>query len=220
MAGGEGAVVGRPGAGRRSAGLHQQAHRLLQLRPLPPPAPAPGRPSTHTHTRSRRPCTCSVEMMSSVLNMVMSLRSLMEMEASLDWRRICGRQRARQGTRQGAGARWAGGQGWAAVTAGGAGVPGSTAARWLPPGCCWALQPCDWPGARPPPGACPATAATHVEQHAGPVGAVGDEAQVGQRALGGAHLALNLAELVGEGDEELAVALQAGGRWRRGEARG
>ena len=37
-----------------------------------------------------RPPTCSVEMMSSVLNMVMSLRSLMLMEPSLFFR-ICTR---------------------------------------------------------------------------------------------------------------------------------
>lgn len=41
--------------------------------------------------------------------------------------------------------------------------------------------------------------------------AVGDEAQVGQRPLRCAHLALNLAQLVAEADEELAVALGGGG---------
>ena len=58
------------------------------------------------------------------------------------------------------------------------------------------------------PAPAPSALVPHVEQHAGPVGAVGDEAQVGERALGRADLALDLAELVGEGDEELAVALR------------
>ena len=46
-----------------------------------------------------------------------------------------------------------------------------------------------------------------VEDDAGPVGAVGDGAEVRQRPLGRADLALLFRELVAEGDEEAAVAL-------------
>ena len=47
-----------------------------------------------------------------------------------------------------------------------------------------------------------------------PVGAVGDHAEVGERPLGRADLALLARELVREGDEEAAVALALVGRQR------
>lgn len=46
-----------------------------------------------------------------------------------------------------------------------------------------------------------------LEQHARPVAAVGHVAQIGERALGRADLALQLAQLVAHRDQELAVAL-------------
>mmetsp|Transcript_19883 Transcript_19883/g.50441 ORF Transcript_19883/g.50441 Transcript_19883/m.50441 type:complete len:448 (-) Transcript_19883:704-2047(-) len=49
--------------------------------------------------------------------------------------------------------------------------------------------------------------AQHAQQLARPVAVVRGATQVGQRALGRAHLALNLGQLVRHGDEELAVAL-------------
>ena len=46
-----------------------------------------------------------------------------------------------------------------------------------------------------------------VEEHLAPVLAVAEQAEVGEGFLGGPELALALAELVAEGDEEAAVAL-------------
>lgn len=48
----------------------------------------------------------------------------------------------------------------------------------------------------------------HQQRHDGlePEGAVAQQAEIGERFLGGAELAFALAELVAEGDEEAAVA--------------
>ena len=49
--------------------------------------------------------------------------------------------------------------------------------------------------------------AQDLEQHARPVRAVAQQAEVGQRLFGAAHLALALGELVAEGNEQPAIAL-------------
>eukprot|EP00238_Polyblepharides_amylifera_P002800 CAMPEP_0196582624 /NCGR_PEP_ID=MMETSP1081-20130531/39787_1 /TAXON_ID=36882 /ORGANISM="Pyramimonas amylifera, Strain CCMP720" /LENGTH=121 /DNA_ID=CAMNT_0041903243 /DNA_START=184 /DNA_END=545 /DNA_ORIENTATION=- len=46
-----------------------------------------------------------------------------------------------------------------------------------------------------------------VQQHPRPVAAVGEQAQVGQRALRCAHLAFKFGELVGKGNKDFSVSL-------------
>ena len=52
----------------------------------------------------------------------------------------------------------------------------------------------------------------YLEKLPGPVSPVADEPQVREGPLGSAHLVLNLAELITDGDQELAVALALIGR--------
>ena len=131
---------------------------------------------------------------------------------------VWGGSKARRGVAEARGARMqrsghAGQRGGVAVVAP-AGAPRVRAAL-ASPMCCCARLPCSPVLACSPPPCHPAPPhpmpVSHVEQYARPVGAVRHQAQVGQGALGGAHLALYLAQLIREGDEELAVPLEGGG---------
>ena len=53
-----------------------------------------------------------------------------------------------------------------------------------------------------------------LQQHPGPVGAVAELPQVGERLLRRPHHRLHLAQLVAEGNEEAAVAISLKGRQR------